>query len=41
MNIDEYGIVFTQAFPTGEFPVEVAVATMPGAEEIAFARIKN
>ena len=40
MNIDEYGIAFTQSFPTGEFPVEVAVATMVDAEEIAFARIK-
>ena len=40
MNIDEYGIAFTQAFPTGEFPAEVAVATMPDAEEITFARIK-
>lgn len=40
MNIDEYGIAFTQSFPTGEFPVEVAIATMIDAEEIAFARIK-
>lgn len=39
MHIDEYGIPFTQVFPTGEFPVQVAVAKIKSEERIAFARI--
>ncbi|MES2892244.1 MAG: DUF4241 domain-containing protein [Bacteroidota bacterium] len=39
-HIDEYGIPFTQRFPTGEFPVQLAVAKLGLDETIAFARIK-
>ena len=39
MHIDEYGIPFTQQFPTGEFPVQLAVARLKDEERIAFARI--
>lgn len=39
MHIDEYGIPFTQAFPTGEFPVQLSIAKLDNAETIAFARI--
>lgn len=38
-HIDEYGIPFTQAFPTGEFPVQLAIAKVENEEAIAFARI--
>jgi len=39
MHIDEYGIPFTQAFPIGEFPVQLSIAKSDDAETIAFARI--
>jgi hypothetical protein len=39
MHIDEYGIPFTQAFPTGEFPVQLSVAGYGNEELTAFARI--
>jgi hypothetical protein len=39
MHIDEYGIPFTQVFPTGEFPVQLSVAKIKNEERIAFARI--
>jgi len=39
MHIDEYGIPFTQVFPTGEFPVQLSVAKIKSEERIAFARI--
>ena len=38
--IDEYGIPFTQVFPTGEFPVQLSIARQGLEEYIAFARIK-
>ncbi len=38
-HIDEYGIPFTQVFPTGEFPVQLAIAKLGEQETIAFARI--
>lgn len=38
-HIDEYGIPFTQAFPKGEFPVQLAIAKVENEETIAFARI--
>ena len=38
-HIDEYGIPFTQTFPTGEFPVQLAIARLGYDETIAFARI--
>jgi hypothetical protein len=38
-HIDEYGIPFTQVFPTGEFPVQLSIANVNGEETIAFARI--
>ncbi|HMJ46256.1 MAG TPA: DUF4241 domain-containing protein [Ferruginibacter sp.] len=38
-HIDEYGIPFTQAFPTGEFPVQLSILKLDEAESIAFARI--
>jgi hypothetical protein len=40
MHIDEYGIPFTQTFPTGEFPVQLAIANVEGEETNAFVRIK-
>jgi hypothetical protein len=39
LHIDEYGIPFTQAFPTGEFPVQLSVLRMGEEESLAFARI--
>lgn len=39
LHIDEYGIPFTQLFPTGEFPVQLAIAKLGEEESIAFARI--
>ena len=38
-HIDEYGIPFTQAFPNGEYPVQLSIANVSGEETIAFARI--
>ena len=38
-HIDEYGIPFTQAFPNGEFAVQLSIANVEGVETIAFARI--
>ncbi|RYF89627.1 MAG: DUF4241 domain-containing protein [Chitinophagaceae bacterium] len=40
MHIDEYGIPFTQVFPTGEFPVHLAIARLEQEEMIAFACIQ-
>lgn len=39
LHIDEYGIPFTQLFPTGEFPVQLAIAKLGEEESTAFARI--
>ena len=39
MIMEEYGIAFTQLFPTGEFPVQLAIAELKGAETIAYIRI--
>lgn len=39
LHIDEYGIPFTQVFPTGEFPVQFSIAQTGEADLIAFARI--
>lgn len=39
MHTDEYGIPFTQIFPTGEFPVQLSIARLNNDESIAFARI--
>jgi hypothetical protein len=39
MHIDEYGIPFTQVFPTGEFPVQLSIARLGNEELTAFARI--
>ena len=39
MIMEEYGIAFTQQFPTGEFPVQFAIAELKGAETIAYVRI--
>ncbi len=38
-HIDEYGIPFTQVFPTGEFPVQLGIANVSSQETVAFARI--
>jgi hypothetical protein len=38
-HIDEYGIPFTQTFPNGEFPVQLAIGKVENEETIAFARI--
>jgi hypothetical protein len=38
--IEEYGIPFTQAFPKGEFPVQLSIAQVDTAGTIAFARIQ-
>ena len=38
-HIDEYGIPFTQEFPRGEFPVQLAIAKLGYDETIAYARI--
>ena len=40
LHIDEYGIPYTQVFPTGEFPVQLSIVTIKSEEVIAFARIK-
>ena len=39
LHIDEYGIPFTQVFPTGEFAVQLSIAGLDNEEAIAFARI--
>ena len=39
LHTDEYGIPFTQVFPTGEFPVQLSIAKLDSKEMIAFARI--
>ena len=39
LHIDEYGIPYTQVFPTGEFPVQLSIAELKGEETIAFVRI--
>ena len=39
LHIDEYGIPFTYNFPTGEFPVQLAIARLQDEETVAFARI--
>jgi Protein of unknown function (DUF4241) len=39
LHVDEYGKPFTQLFPTGEFPVQLAITHLDGDESIAFARI--
>lgn len=39
LHIDEYGIPFTQVFPTGEFPLQFSIAQFDDVETIAFARI--
>ena len=39
MIMEEYGIAFTQQFPTGEFPVQLSIAQLEGAETIAYIRI--
>ena len=38
-HIDEYGIPFTQEFPKGEYPVQLAIAKLGYDETIAYARI--
>ena len=40
LHIDEYGIPFTQIFPTGEFPVQLSIAQTGEGDLVAFARIK-
>jgi len=37
--MEEYARPFTQVFPTGEFPVQVALAKLENDETIAFARV--
>lgn len=39
LHIDEYGIPFTQVFPTGEFPVQLSIVKSGKEEITAFARI--
>jgi hypothetical protein len=39
MHIDEYGIPFTQVFPTGEYDMQLAITKFKDQESIAFARI--
>lgn len=39
LHIDEYGIPFTTIFPTGSYPVQLAVARLGQEEMIAFSRI--
>ena len=40
LHYDEYGIPFTQIFPTGEFPVQLSIAKSGDEETVAFGRIK-
>jgi Protein of unknown function (DUF4241) len=40
LHIDEYGVPFTFSnFPTGEFPVQLAIAKLDKEETVAYARI--
>lgn len=39
LHIGEYGKPFTQAFPIGDFPVQLSIASINGEETVAFARI--
>jgi hypothetical protein len=39
LHIDEYGIPFTQPFPTGEFPVQLSIVKVGNEETIAFMRV--
>ncbi len=39
LHIDEYGTPLTKVFPTGEFPVQLAIARLEDEEVVAFARI--
>jgi Protein of unknown function (DUF4241) len=39
LHIEEYGKPFTQTFPKGEFPVQLAIGYLDGEEISAFARI--
>ncbi len=39
LHVDEYGIPFTQVFPSGEYPVQLSIANVGGEETVAFARI--
>jgi hypothetical protein len=39
LHVDEYGFPFTQAFPTGDFPVQLSIARFGDEELTAFARI--
>src|SRR5690606_14869394 len=40
LHIDEYGIPFTENFPTGDFPVQLSILMAGKEESVAFARIK-
>ena len=40
LHMDEYGIPFTQLFPIGTFPVQLAVLQVDEEASLAFARIK-
>ncbi|RYY71718.1 MAG: DUF4241 domain-containing protein [Chitinophagaceae bacterium] len=40
LHVEEYGIPFTQQFPVGEFPVQLAIAQVGLEEMIAFMRVK-
>ncbi len=39
LHTDEYGIPYTQLFPTGEFDVQLSIAQLGNEDLIAFARI--
>jgi hypothetical protein len=39
LHVDEYGLPYTQLFPTGEFPVQLSIAKAGEGEMTAFARI--
>jgi hypothetical protein len=39
LHTDEYGIPYTQVFPTGKFPVQFSIAQTGEEDLIAFARI--
>lgn len=39
LHMDEYGIPYTQLFPTGEFPVQLSIGKLDSDESIVFARI--
>jgi hypothetical protein len=40
LHIEEYGIPYTQTFPTGEFPVQLSISKVENTETVCFARIK-